>query len=186
MRYVALLTLSVLLASCAVHEVLIAKSAIVPAGLNLSGQWQLRKESSDTLGKRLPRGGGERFELPPRKANSKKRARADSLARVFLETGSSLKVTQTDFALFVSFDRSIVEEYRFGENRSVSVGPVEAQRVSGWDGESYVVETLTDDGHKLVDRYLLESDGSVMLRQVSFYEKGELTQSIVQKFDRVQ
>ena len=81
MRYVALLTLSVLLASCAVHEVLIAKSAIVPAGLNLSGQWQLRKESSDTLGKRLPRGGGERFELPPRKANSKKRARADSLAR---------------------------------------------------------------------------------------------------------
>ena len=49
-----------------------------------------------------------------------------------------------------------------------------------------MVETLTDDGHKLVDRYLLESDGSVMLRQVSFYEKGELTQSIVQKFDRVQ
>lgn len=186
LRFPAMVLLLGLLASCAGQEVLVAKSAAVPAGVDLSGQWQLRRESSDTLDKlALPRG-GERFELPPRKANSKKRDKGSSLVRVFLETGASLKVTQTDFALFVSFDRSIVEEYRFGENRNVNVGPVVAQRVSGWDGSSYVVETLTDDGHKLIDRYLLESDSTVLLRQVSFYEKGELTQSIVQKFDRAQ
>jgi hypothetical protein len=68
---------------------------------------------------------------------------------VFLETGAYLKVTQTAHALFVSFDRSVVEEFRFGESRIVSVGEVQAQRVTGWQGDSLTVETLDRNVMKL-------------------------------------
>ena len=63
------------------------------------------------------------------------------------ETGKSLKVTQTEHGFFVSLDRSVVEEFGFGENRIVTLGPIEAQRVSGWEGATYIVETLDEASH---------------------------------------
>jgi hypothetical protein len=69
--------------------------------------------------------------------------------------GTALKVTQTGSGLFFSFDRSVVEEYRFGENREVEVGAITAERVSGWEGRSYVIETLDKDGAKLIESWQL-------------------------------
>ena len=60
-----------------------------------------------------------------------KRSMPGSLVHVFLEAGKALKITQTADGVFISFDRSIVEEYRFGEKREINVGPVTADRVSG-------------------------------------------------------
>jgi hypothetical protein len=155
------LTLSVLVA-CGSNEVLISKSASVPAGLDLSGQWLLR----DTAGVTQP-------------------TARSTLVYVFLETGEAVKITQTSSALFISFDRSVVEEYRFGENREISVGEVTAARVSGWDGLSYVIETLDRAGAKLTDTYRLDASGRTLFRTINLVHKGRSQLSLEQTFDRV-
>jgi len=103
---------------------------------------------------------------------------------VFLETGEALKITQTPDGLFISFDRAIVEEYRFGELREVNVGPVIAQRASGWEGASYVIQTLDNDGVILTEEYRLEDSGTVLIRDI-LVSKGESKQlDVRQVFDR--
>ncbi len=172
-------------AGCAQPPTLESKSPVVPAGVDLSGQWRLRDESADTVRQiaedRQRSVGSGGFKDIRRASNSKK----GSLLHVFLETGARLKITQTDSGLFISFDRAIVEEYRFGENRPINVGPVVAVRASGWEEGGYVVETLGEKGNLLVERYRLEDDGGMLLRQISIFKKDELRLSVVQKFDRV-
>jgi hypothetical protein len=159
-----LLASLLLIAGCAAKEELLTKSAIVPVGVDLSGTWQLRADSQESVRQGL---------------------RSDSAAvNVFLETGDSLKLTQTDFGLFVSFDRAVVEEYRFGEKRTVNVGPIEASRVSGWEGHRYVIETLDDDGAKLIDSYGLTPDGGEMLRAFKIVNGGSVEVDVKQVFDR--
>ncbi len=105
---------------------------------------------------------------------------------MFLETGSALKVTQTAHGLFISFDRSVVEEFRFGEHRLVSVGAVEAQRVTGWDGTQLVVETLGKNRMKLTDRFYLTDGGDTLRREITLRSKKLDEESVVQEFDRVE
>jgi hypothetical protein len=159
-----LLALLLLIGGCAAKEELIAKSAMVPIGVDLTGTWQLRADSQEAIRHGL---------------------RSDSaLVNVFLETGDLLKLTQTDYALFVSFDRAIVEEYRFGEKRTVNVGPIEADRVSGWEGRRYIIETLDDDGAKLVDSYGLSPDGGEMMRTFKIIDGESVQVDVEQIFDR--
>jgi hypothetical protein len=158
------LALLLLIAGCAGKEELLVKSAMVPIGVDLTGTWQLRADSQEAIRHGL---------------------RSDSaLVNVFLETGDLLKLTQTDYALFVSFDRAIVEEYRFGEKRTVNVGPIEADRVSGWEGRHYVIETLDDDGAKLVDSYGLSPDGGEMMRTFRVIDGNSVQVDVEQVFDR--
>ena len=155
-----------LLAACVAKEVLLPKSAVVPAGVDLSGQWQLQE------------GGGDISRTLRASQTS------GSAVRVFLEFGKNLKITQTDFGVFVSFDRSIVEEYRFGENREVSVGPISATRVSGWEGGGYVVETLHEEGDKLIETFRLDSSGDALLRQIVLVVKREERFNAIQRYTR--
>jgi hypothetical protein len=151
------------LAGCAAErERLAPKSAVVPAGIDLSGQWRL--VGKDALAMRRPA--------------------ADTLVSVFLETGTALKVTQTDHGLFISFDRAVVEEYRFGELREVSVGPVVANRASGWDGDRYVIETLDEDGVKLLESYRLENSGTSLLRTIEILRRDSRQLDVRQVFER--
>jgi len=106
------------------------------------------------------------------------------LVHVFLEIGSSLKITQTPHALFISFDRAIVEEYRFGEKREISVGPVLADRVSGWEGNSYIIETLDQDGAKLIETYRLADGDRRMFRTILIIQNGQSQVDVEQIFDR--
>ena len=78
----------------------------------------------------------------------------------------------------------MVEEYRFGELREASVGPVSAQRASGWDGGSYVIETLDEDGVKLTERYRLRDGGKVLERSVRVTKGPQLKVDAMQRFDR--
>ncbi|HNP35197.1 MAG TPA: hypothetical protein PKK10_05045 [Woeseiaceae bacterium] len=184
---IALLTVCVsvlLLTSCASREQLQSKSAVVPADMNLSGTWVLRDEQQS--GSPLLSDAELEFQIPPAKPSRSRKKKGASLVNVFLQRGSRLKITQTKDGLFVSFDRSVVEEYRFGENRVISVGPVEASRVSGWEGQAYVIETLTDDGYKLVEHYRLENNGTLLVRKAAIFKKDSLATSFVQEYDKVQ
>lgn len=171
---------------CASKEVLQAKSADVPAGVNLTGIWSLRDDGSlRQLEEEGIRAAGGREGILGRRARSASSRRAKgSLIYVFLETATDLKITQTESGLFISFDRAIVEEYRFGEYRPINVGPVLAARASGWENNGYFIETLDENGNKLQEHYTVESGGQALLRQISVWEKGVLKLSLVQTFDR--
>lgn len=164
MRFRTLLILALILTAggCGSNVVLLTKPAAVPNGIDLSGQWLLR----DTSGTTQP-------------------AAREALVHVFLETGRSIKVTQTAAGLFVSFDRSVVEEYRFGEHRKVSVGEISAERVSGWEGNSYVIETLDKAGAILIDAYRLGDSGAELRRSITIRLRNTNQLSLEQVFDRI-
>ena len=103
---------------------------------------------------------------------------------MFLKNGNTLKITQTAGGMFLSFDRSVVVEYRFGENREVRVGPVVADRVSGWTGREYVAETLDEDRMKLTERFALVNNHTLQ-RTIVFRGKNDEEETLVQTFDRV-
>lgn len=187
-RFAAFLAAVAALGGCASTPELIAKSPVAPEGVNLDGFWQLREDSQapqPELGERDPG-----IRIPPRvSAGSRaedKRHPPDSGSSVwlFLETGASLKITQTRYGMFISFDRAIVEEYTFGEKRVVSIGPVEAQRASGWDGERFVVETLDEGGALLSESWRLRENGQELLRDIVMKRKGRDPVIVRQRFDR--
>lgn len=105
--------------------------------------------------------------------------------QVFLESGERLKITQTSHGIFISFDRSVVEEFRFGENRKINVGAIEAQRVSGWEGERYVVETLDRKGMKLTEQFFLSEDGETLHRLIVLRNKENGDVTMQQSFSRI-
>lgn len=180
------------IAGCAAQrEVLVAKSAAVPAGVNLSGRWQLRGDDEETIrriseAERKAAGGEEDILRLPRqeKPGSRRRRSDGAVVHVFLETGKALKITQTEHGLFISFDRAVVEEYRFGEQREVNIGPVVADRVSGWQGTAYVVETLDQEGAKLVETWRLFEEGQTLMRTIKIEQGGVTQLSVQQVFDR--
>lgn len=162
-RWLAATLLAVLLAACGSHEVLIAKSASVPGGLDLSGDWVM--SGSTGFSQRDVR---------------------ELAVHIFLETGDTLKVTQTKAGLFFSFDRSVVEEYRFGEHREISVGAINADRVSGWESGAYVVETLDQHGARLVETWRLQGSGDVLKRTMVIWHRDKKQLAREQTFARVQ
>ncbi len=182
-----------LLGACSAPEVLEPRDGTVPAGTDLSGNWLLREiDAADRRRmmqamRKVDGTANEEVYKPSRSAQSRSRSRRSTnggLVYVFLETGKALKVTQTAHALFISFDRSVVEEYRFGESRLISVGQVEAQRVTGWEDTQLVVETLDKNGMKLTERFDLTNGGDTLQRQITFRSKNLEEETIVQEFDR--
>lgn len=172
-------------------------AAQAPA-VDLSGYWRLENDAGDPLRQYSRQGfiGPRSTERVIRLTKEMRRAgttattagRNDrnraALAQVFLETGADVKVTQTADGLFISYDRSVVEEYIFGEHRIATVGPISAERASGWQGSAYVVETLDEDNVLLRERWSLIEDGGVLQRDVEFFEKDERVFSATQFFER--
>lgn len=188
MRILALCSLLLLgLGACGAPEPLPPKPAEVPAGIDLSGRWELRDGNRDAdrqISEIERKAAGADDSLVTRsKTKSSKKSAPDYMVHVFLESGRALKVTQTDYGLFVSFDRSIVEEYRFGEQRTVSVGPVEADRVSGWESNAYVIETRDEEGAILIETYGLDGPDS-LVRTMRIYHRGNEELNVRQVFDR--
>jgi hypothetical protein len=183
-----------LLSACAAREVLVPKSGMAPPGVDLSGTWRLRKDAGaeqQRINEAIRRTDGvdDRVILRPpdqgeRNRGTRSGRNPGGLVHVFLETGRTLKITQTGAGLFLSFDRAVVVEYRFGENREVSVGPVIADRVSGWEGREYVAETLDQDSMKLTERFVLVNHHTLQ-RTIVFRSKKSEEEIIVQTFDRV-
>ena len=176
-----------LVAACAAPEPLPPKSSAVPAGVDLTGLWTLRGDSRDTnarIADAERRAAGGEESLIPKGSQNVPRPKADDIqVHVFLESGESLKLTQTGHGLFVSFDRAIVEEYRFGEQRTVTVGPIEADRVSGWEDGAYVIETRDKEGVMLFESYRLDGEDT-MIRTIRIVDDGRTMLNVRQVFDR--
>jgi hypothetical protein len=171
------------MAGCGSEPQLISKSYAVPAGVDLSGQWIVRGDSGD---RRSQAGGTQERLIPTSRSQRTRRQRSSSgvSAQVFIEYGESLKISQTNYGIFISYDRSVVEEFTFGENRIVSIGPIEARRVSGWEGDSFVVETLDDSRTTLFEAWYLEADKAVLIRDIRMSKGDEDTFKLRQLFDR--
>lgn len=184
---VALALIILSLHGCQSRPELLPRSSAAPEGVDFSGQWELRPNTDSAGGTWPDRGPGanQSIEAAVRKKRQKRTRRSSgSSIHLFLETGKSLKITQTDHGFFVSIDRSVVEEFTFGENRIVSVGPIEAHRVSGWEGDIYVVETLDEAGVILKEAWYLDDSANVLLRDVSIVERSKQKFLLQQKFDR--
>jgi len=189
------LGLCLLLGACSAAEVLEPSDGTVPAGTDFSGNWVMREVSpderrrlSEAINKTDGIGDSEFFRRQRSSENRSRRGGGSfkgGMVYVFLETGTNLKVTQTPHGLFISFDRSVVEEFRFGENRLINIGEIEAQRVTGWEESQLVVETLGENGMKLTERFLLADNGNTLQRRITFRSKKLEEESIVQEFDRV-
>jgi hypothetical protein len=177
------------LGACAAPPQLLAKSAEVPGGVDLSGSWRLQQEPGMAL--QGPRNMEQKIRIPPansaRRGSSEVRSRRSSTGPsvdLFLENGEALKITQTEQGLFISFDRAIVEEYTFGEKRVVTIGPIEAQRVSGWEDGRFVVQTMDDKGAVLTESWVLDADGDELLRDITLLEQKRSPVVTRQRFDR--
>lgn len=168
---------------CAHREVLppMSHGSVAPVGVDFSGTWVLRIDESDgqrSINRAVTQVGGYSNRA------SSKRKPGKGQVQVFLETGKLLKITQTIDGFFVSIDRSVVEEFRFGENRLINVGEIEAQRVSGWDGPVYMVQTLDKNGMRMVDRFWLSENENTLLREITFHGRNDESATVKQYFDR--
>jgi len=184
-----LLLLPLLLAACATPPApqLAPVGQVIPDGISLAGRWQLREtEDAPGVGARQAVDGGIVASSRRDQGRRSRQEKDVSSVHVFLETGSRLKVTQTSYGLFVSFDRSVVEEYRFREHRRVNVGPIDADRVSGWEDGRYVIQTLDTQGALLTETYALHDDGQQLLRTASIVYKEQETLTLLQIFDRLE
>ncbi len=182
---------------CASPEVLIPKGTAAPAGVDFSGQWKIRPESmldQRRINEAIDRTDGVDNKTIMREMVNQQRVGRNGMRRsggtsgglvhVFLEMGESLKITQTPYALFISFDRAVVEEYPFGENSPINIGEADAHRVSGWEGNAYIIETLGEKGMKLTDRYSLADDNERLIRRITLRSKNMEEVTIVQDFDQ--
>jgi hypothetical protein len=178
-----ILSFSILIA-CASEEVILeSKSSGVPVRVDLTGLWSARPDPNVA---RVPdtQGLQDTIVINDRMNRSRRqRNQSGSSVQMFLEFGGSLKLIQTNYSLFISYDRSIVEEYTFGENRVVSIGPIEARRVSGWQGDKFVVETLDDSGTILFEAWYLASDGATLVRDIRIAKGDTETYRYKQFFD---
>jgi len=193
------LTGLLLLAACAgQREVLEPIPGTVPPDVDFSGIW-IMQDDERAMDRRIDRairqtdGVDERDLLrgmvgttDSKRVRRSRRSDRDvgGLVHVFLESAGRLRITQTDAGLFIAFDRSVVEEYRFGEARQIQTGGATAQRVSGWDGRDYVIETLDQTGMKLTERWSLADDGRLLTREIVLRSAEMESVSIVQTFTR--
>ncbi|NNL63265.1 MAG: hypothetical protein HKO69_05565 [Woeseiaceae bacterium] len=180
---IALVATACLVLACVAAPTLEARPGGNPEQVDLSGQWILRGDVMH------PGGEGQMIRIPSavRRDSDQRRSERSSKGasvRVFIESGRSLKVTQTVYGLFFSYDRAIVEEYNFGENRDVNVGPIKARRVAGWDGVAFVIETMDERGNVLAESWRLEQGGAVLVRHMTITERGKRTLDTRQVFDR--
>jgi hypothetical protein len=191
-RLPAIVFLGMVVAACATKPMptLEPVGGAIPAGVSLEGRWRLSESGEPKPGESRQAMSGELSGIaaPEQSTTRKRKSRRNkepSSVHVFLETGRDLKVTQTRDGLFFSYDRSIVEEYRFGEHRIINIGPIEADRVSGWEGGRYIVKTLDRQGAILTETWAPEDDGEQLLRTISIVYGEEQLLDVVQRFDRV-
>jgi len=186
--YLVPVLMALLLASCASQlPELVTKGAAAPAGIDLSGSWIFRADPSERRlqpqeeGIRIGREqSSRRRQLETR---SSKRRDSGMSAQVFIENGENVKLTQTEYGLFISYDRSVVEEFTFGENRKVTIGPIEAQRVSGWEGNKFIAETRDAAGNILVETWALQ-EKDILVRSLRILDRDQEKFEQQQIFDR--
>ena len=169
-----------LLSSCASIEELDKYSNKNTSKTDLNGSWEFIgnfednkksiasavKKTSDVIYQSIKTTGVfDRNNLSKVKPNSR------GVAHLFFENTKKIKITQTNYSLFINFNRSIVEEYSFGEVKKITLGNVIARRSSGWVNNSYRIETLDDYGMKITEEYKLTGSSKNLERMLIFRDR---------------
>jgi hypothetical protein len=169
-----------LLSSCASIEELDKYSNKNTSKTDLNGSWEFIgnfednkksiasavKKTSDVIYQSIKTTGVfDRNNLSKVKPNSR------GVAHLFFENTKKIKITQTNYSLFINFNRSVVEEYSFGEVKKITLGNVIARRSSGWVNNSYRIETLDDYGMKITEEYKLTGSSNNLERMLIFRDR---------------
>lgn len=169
-----------LLSSCASIEELDKYSNKNTSKTDLNGSWEFIgnfednkksiasavKKTSDVIYQSIKTTGVfDRNNLSKVKPNSR------GVAHLFFENSKKIKITQTNYSLFINFNRSVVEEYSFGEVKKITLGNVIARRSSGWVNNSYRIETLDDYGMKITEEYKLTGSSNNLERMLIFRDR---------------
>lgn len=169
-----------LLSSCASIEELDKYSNKNTSKTDLNGSWEFIgnfednkksiasavKKTNDVIYQSIKTTGVfDRNNLSKVKPNSR------GVAHLFFENTKKIKITQTNYSLFINFNRSIVEEYSFGEVKKITLGNVIARRSSGWVNNSYRIETLDDYGMKITEEYKLTGSSNNLERMLIFRDR---------------
>lgn len=169
-----------LLSSCASIEELDKYSNKNTSKTDLNGSWEFIgnfednkksiasavKKTNDVIYQSIKTTGVfDRNNLSKVKPNSR------GVAHLFFENSKKIKITQTNYSLFINFNRSIVEEYSFGEVKKITLGNVIARRSSGWVNNSYRIETLDDYGMKITEEYKLTGSSNNLERMLIFRDR---------------
>ena len=67
----------------------------------------------------------------------------------------------------------------------VTIGPIEAKRASGWEGDTLVIETLDDAGSILSESWRFDGGKDVLIRNIRISKGDEELFSRRQIFDRI-
>ncbi|MEM6513985.1 MAG: hypothetical protein AAF660_13310 [Pseudomonadota bacterium] len=153
-----------LLAGCAAGLQLPSPSRDFPDDVSFAGDWKRSEfREQDEMEP-------DRLNLPstrePTPSVSNTRARPGRKVRSFLEFGRELRITQLDTAILISFDRALVREYRFGEHRMTNVGPIVAERTTGFRGKVLEIVTQDDDGAVMTESWRLQRSDRQLERSV--------------------
>ena len=182
-----------LLSSCASIEELDKYSNKNTSKTDLNGSWEFIgnfednkksiasavKKTSDVIYQSIKTTGVfDRNNLSKVKPNSR------GVAHLFFENSKKIKITQTNYSLFINFNRSIVEEYSFGEVKKITLGNVIARRSSGWVNNSYRIETLDDYGMKITEEYKLTGSSNNLERMLIFRDRDLNEISILQIYQK--
>jgi len=182
-----------LITACSSNEVLNKLSINSEAEINISGRWvfvgdyqsnqkKISKaidQSSGIIYRRIKTTGV--FQEVQDKSPKKN---AWGVAHLFFKNAKILRITQTDYALYIDFNRSIVEEYDFGELKKITLGNVSASRSSGWNDTQYQIDTLDNYGMKITEKYKISDDSKALTRSIIFRGKNLNDTEIVQNFKR--
>lgn len=181
-RFTLVLIAVFAIAACSGHPTLEPRRGGNPEQVDLSGDWVLRAGDELAVSHeqtiRIPRATRQRqidVQRPSRRSTGPS-------VQLFLESGKVLKVSQTDYGLFFSFDRAVVEEYNFGEHRTVAIGPIEARRVAGWEGPVFVIDTMDKQGNVLTERWQL--DGENLVRDIVIAKGEDVAFRLRQEYER--
>ena len=115
---------------------------------------------------------------------SKVKRNSRGVAHLFFENTNKIKITQTKYSLFINFNRSIVEEYSFGEVKKITIGNVIARRSSGWFNNVYRIDTLDDYGMKITEEYNLVNSSNILERLLIFRDRDLNEISVLQTYQK--
>ncbi len=192
-KYTHIFISLIFLTACASNEALNKLPIKSETEINISGRWIFvgdYQSNQKKINKAIDRSSGIIYRrikttgVFSEVQDTRPKKNAWGVAHLFFKNAKILRITQTDYALYIDFNRSIVEEYNFGELKKITIGNVSASRSSGWNGIQYQIDTLDDHGMKITEKYTISDDINTLRRSIVFRDKNLHDTEIIQNFKR--
>ena len=166
-----------ILISCSTNETLVNFNQDPEEVTNLGGSWEYiaKLNGQQDLNEAINRiiGQNNKRNIFSSSANQQNKRNSDYVAHLFLRDANRIKITQTRYALYIDFNRSIVEEYKNNRIETIELGEIKVQRSSGWQNGYYLIDTLDDRGMKITETYSLVNQNKNLQRKIILRDKDE-------------